>query len=477
MIVGEVKEHIIEEVNDKESENDLKVEEEEKDLLVDLPQEILSSSETALSVDKNMISLGCNILAPSPPERNLKNIKKYFKKAEESYRVPMPPPVSITKFKKVVEKKKKDPPPAPLLNYKLLRETRGKVDKKLDEDRNDAHPAPVLNYKTLRNAKENMVEHLEDTRHLAEEEQRKEEEIKRQLKIELEENERRKEECRIKKELELVEEEKNLKIERKKFELETEKKKEETSIMGEDELQKLKNKLIEAKHKEVKQEPSIVKSHPPLPPSHQRQHEVREIINIESENIDENPPNLSKEISPLEFKFENEDSSFQNRLSQPQTQPTFDNTEEFRTSLRSSNPHIMVDENEIIENSEIQTQRISPKFINENIEKYENTDLNNRDQQFEDLKINKMLVSNIENLELELKTTHKRINYLEEYNNQLLKSKNTLYSEKEDLIKRSIEFEYIQTRLEEKENRLGEIELVNARKSKEIIILRKDNES
>ena len=63
--------------------------------------------------------------------------------------------------------------------------------------------------------------------------------------------------------------------------------------------------------------------------------------------------------------------------------------------------------------------------------------------------------------------------YLEEYNSKLV---NDLYDEKEDLIKRSIEFEYIQKRLDEKEKRLSEIELENARRWGEINSLKKDNE-
>lgn len=236
--------------------------------------------------------------------------------------------------------------------------------------------------------------------------------------------------------------------------------------------------MIEAKNKkeqENKQEYVKIENQPPLPPSHQRQNAIQEEIKEKNEQFIEIHPTIAEaiveeNINPIN-EVQNNYPPLQNFTEQADTEQIQNNTEELRTSLIPSRPYIVVDEGEINKNEEIFNDRLSPKFENED------NSLSNRDEQFEELRINKMLVVNIENLESELKTTHKRINYLEEYNNQLIRSRNELYEEKEDLIKRSIEFEYIQQKLSEKEKRMTEIELENARRSKEILILRKDNEN
>jgi len=112
----------------------------------------------------------------------------------------------------------------------------------------------------------------------------------------------------------------------------------------------------------------------------------------------------------------------------------------------------------------------SPKFSNEDNE------LNQRDQPFESSKINKILISNIEALEKELIKSNNRIKHLEEFNNQLINSKNEAYQEKEDLITRSIEYEFFKHRLEEREKRITQLETENSSYIMEIKHLRTDND-
>ena len=111
----------------------------------------------------------------------------------------------------------------------------------------------------------------------------------------------------------------------------------------------------------------------------------------------------------------------------------------------------------------------SPKFNKD-------SELNQRDLSFESSKLNRILISNIETLEKELSKSNHRIKYLEEFNSQLLKSKNETLQEKEDLITRSIEYEYYKQRLEEREKRMYQLEAENSSYIKEIKQLRIDND-
>lgn len=136
-----------------------------------------------------------------------------------------------------------------------------------------------------------------------------------------------------------------------------------------------------------------------------------------------------------------------------------------------SKAHIMVEEDENIEESEEKPKQVfSPKFSAEDRE------LNQRDDSFEGQKINRILIANIETLEKELAKSNERISYLEEYNSKLTKARNELYEEKENLIKRSIEFDYIKQKLDEKEKRLQEAERENAKHTSEIYSIKRDNE-
>lgn len=159
-------------------------------------------------------------------------------------------------------------------------------------------------------------------------------------------------------------------------------------------------------------------------------------------------------------------------------QPIKENLDNYQPFVPSK-AHIMVDDPDEVEPVEVQ-QRFSPKFDTEDskdfpTDKFEDSeeDLNTREDihtphlpqrepksqpiapkhtphnPSEDANFQKILLTNIETLELSLQKAQKRIIYLEEYNAQLTKSRSDLYSEKEDLIKRSIEFEYLQKALEE----------------------------
>jgi DNA repair exonuclease SbcCD ATPase subunit len=172
-------------------------------------------------------------------------------------------------------------------------------------------------------------------------------------------------------------------------------------------------------------------------------------------------------IDSRTFSFDEEFPEEQEEEKQQIFESIKEESEDFNSFIPSKELIVVDDQDDDDEPK----QKNSPKFENDD------SDLNKRDDNFEDLKLNKMLIENIENLEAELSKAHKRINYLEEYNSQLNKAKNDLYEEKEDLIKRSIEYEYIKQRLEEKEKRLQEIEKENARRTTEIQSLRKDNEN
>jgi len=91
-------------------------------------------------------------------------------------------------------------------------------------------------------------------------------------------------------------------------------------------------------------------------------------------------------------------------------------------------------------------------------------------------KMNRILLATIESLEKELGRTKERALYLENDNRQLYHTRNDLYQEKEDLIKRSIDFEYLKQRLEDKDRRLKEAENDNAKHLQQISQMQKDNE-
>jgi len=223
------------EIKLKEPEIDLQNAEELKTGSLMEPE---STSEQDFSVEQKLIGWGNDMPAPPPPELDLKKIKKSFNKAKETYRVPMPPAmdsVILKKVKQEIEDEKNEhkkipvPPPISLKKIKL-------VNEKLIEKRTQAPPqAPILNYKTLRNAKQNVNEHLEDTRHQAEEEHWNEEEIRRKLRIKEEEAERMREE----EEEERKEKEDKIIKHSEIFEEQQKQKKEAHPIMKQDELQKL----------------------------------------------------------------------------------------------------------------------------------------------------------------------------------------------------------------------------------------------
>jgi hypothetical protein len=254
-------------------------------------------------------------------------------------------------------------------------------------------------------------------------------------------------------------------------------------IMDIDRIQQLKYKLLKAKFENKEELQSE-----PVP---KRKSEVQYKINIREENFIEHKP-LSSEghvanQNDMNFRYsedlpsvsrENFDSLSRSVTINEGIEEIKEESEDYQP-LMPSKTYIVVNDAEIAEDEEGEEEDdevedrhkiiFSPKFEN-----FDN-DLNEREDKNEDLKFNKMLVSNINTLEKELKKAHKQINYLEEYNNQLVKSKNDLYEEKEDLIKRSIEFEYIQKRLDDKEKRLVELEYENARRNSEVKGLKNDN--
>ena len=233
--------------------------------------------------------------------------------------------------------------------------------------------------------------------------------------------------------------------------------KESPEIMNQEEIQKLKERFKNAKIENRESPPfnnEILNTVPePVPPSHHRAAPIHEVI----ENLNP-PPEMPSEIRIHEV------------VNYPDPSGDLNNREETLFNFDKDTPFLPNRENSLNDREEMNEDHpLSPKFSNENNKVNESSEIG------EDLKINRMLVGNIETLESEVSKAHKRINYLENYNNQLLKSKNELYEEKEDLIKRSIEFEYVQKRLEEKERRIAEIEKENSIKGKEILSLRKDN--
>ena len=266
-------------------------------------------------------------------------------------------------------------------------------------------------------------------------------------------------------------------------------KKHKASIMDEDDIQRIAEKIQKAKksnppsyspqnvedvaqftnqgHHQRHAEINIIDSHD----DDLIQQEEDSDINYREDQDTNSRYNLTKpeQISNRPFSFDEEgkrEDAMMPNHGYSDSRDLNDNSADYDTFMPSK-PHIVV--NDQNDESQVPNQMMSPKF------EIDNRDLNARDQQFEDLKINKVLVENIDNLEAELAKTHKRITYLEEYNTQLSKSKNDLYHEKEELIKRSIEYDYIKQRLDEKERRLAEIERENARRTTEIQGLKKDN--
>jgi hypothetical protein len=269
---------------------------------------------------------------------------------------------------------------------------------------------------------------------------------------------------------------------RYKQEVSQEKPKKKSSIMDEDEISKLKEKIEQVRKGSPLSQGSSVDHHSDKSsthsPHHHRQFQILSDKEIHSELLVDDEGHSIKPGPKLDlaegrvFSFAEEVDNEQEfkPLPQQEVEPIYEEAEEYNT-FKPSKPHIIVDDPSIDESEQASKQRFSPRFESDD------RDLNQRDEQFEDFKLNRMLVANIDNLEAELQKAHKKITYLEEYNNQLVKSKNDLYLEKENLIKRSIEFEYLQQRLEEKERRMQEIEKDNARRSSEIIGLKKDNEN
>jgi hypothetical protein len=256
-------------------------------------------------------------------------------------------------------------------------------------------------------------------------------------------------------------------------------------IMDIDRIQQLKYKLLKAKFENKEELQSE-----PVP---KRKSEVQYKINTREETFighkplsneghiaNQNDRNFSYSEDFASMSREKVDSFSHNVLMNEGIEEINEESEDFQP-LMPSKTYIVVNDAEIAEDYDGEEEDdevedghkiiFSPKFEN-----FDN-ELNQREDKYEDLKFNKMLVSNIDTLENELKKAHKQINYLEEYNNQLVKSKNDLYEEKEDLIKRSIEFEYIQKRLDDKEKRLLELEYENARRNSEVKGLKKDNVS
>lgn len=222
-------------------------------------------------------------------------------------------------------------------------------------------------------------------------------------------------------------------------------------IMDDDGIQKLKEKLLRVRN-ENKEELTDQAYH-------HRQPELQDERFIDHKLLP-NDENLREQNNRL-FSFDQDYNSQSQSVPRDEIEEIKEENEEYQP-IMPSKAHIIVDDPEIEEVDDLPLRIFSPKFEN-----FDN-ELNQREEEYEDLKFNKMLVSNIESLEVELKKSHKQINYLEEYNSQLVKSRNDLYEEKEDLIKRSIEFEYIQKRLDDKERRLLELEHENARRNSEI---------
>lgn len=259
-------------------------------------------------------------------------------------------------------------------------------------------------------------------------------------------------------------------------------KKKSSSIMDEDDISKIKEKIEQVRKSSPMSQGSSVDhqsdKNSTHSPHHHRQYQILSDKEIHTEMLVDDEGHSIKSGNKLDlnegrvFSFAEEVEKEQDFKAYPlqEVEPIFEEAEEYNT-FKPSKAHIIVDDPSIDDSEQASKQRFSPKF------EYEDRDLNQRDENFEDFKLNRMLVANIENLETELQKAHKKINYLEEYNNQLVKSKNDLYLEKENLIKRSIEFEYLQQRLEEKERRMQEIEKDNARRSSEILALKKDNEN
>lgn len=101
------------------------------------------------------------------------------------------------------------------------------------------------------------------------------------------------------------------------------------------------------------------------------------------------------------------------------------------------------------------------------------TDLDNLELK----KMNRILLATVESLEKELTRTKERMANYEKDKYLLVQSRNDLYQEKEDLIQRCLEYDYIKQKLEEREKRLKTTEEQNFYLSKEIEQIKQDNTS
>lgn len=341
-----------------------------------------------------------NVPPPDPPKLNLELMKKTNKEARIKYKIPE----------------------APMVKHSILLKAKQRIDFNKQEQKKIPVP-PALTMTGLMNAKEQFDRN------------------KKQV-TSLEKSSNKRELINAKQSFENQ-------IENQQYPTSSNTKN-SSLLMDDDDIQKLKEKLLRARNEN--KEELIPQT------NHHRQPEIQDERAIDHRIL----PNAegSKEQNRL-YSFDQDYNSQAQSVPRDEVEEIMEEDEEYKP-LMPSKTHIMVDDPEIEEVDDLPMRIYSPRFEN-----FDN-ELNQREEQLEDLKFNKMLVSNIESLEVELKKSHKQINYLEEYNSQLVKSRNDLYEEKEDLIKRSIEFEYIQKRLDDKERRLIELEHENARRNSEI---------